>query len=91
VWSAIPLYLRLCRSTPVWCSASVRGSALMSGVVAVSAAVSGLDHWTALRHECERGDVGGLDDAEVPSVEGGYAVYAEAFGHRDDRGVDPAE
>jgi hypothetical protein len=35
--------------------------------------------------------VGGLDDAEVSPVESGHPVYAEAFGHRDDGGVDPAE
>src|ERR1700754_3518576 len=45
---AVPLYLRIRRSEAVWRSAGVRGCALMSVVVAVATAVSGIDHMGCL-------------------------------------------
>ena len=44
-----------------------------------------------LRQERERFDVGGANDREVPPIEGGDAMDAEALGDGDDRRVGTAE
>jgi hypothetical protein len=44
-----------------------------------------------LRQKRERLDMGGADDREVPPIEGGDAMDAEAFDDRDDRRVGTAE
>ena len=44
-----------------------------------------------IRQERERFDMNGANDREVPSIEGGDAIDAEAFGDGDDRRVGTAE